>query len=95
MYHRKSLPKSNHPEYSPVPEDQRTLLWQSIALVRMANALANGRMHQLQTSHADGELVLRVIYSSGLELAEWAFKRRLKLWKEVMPIPVQLKARNE
>lgn len=92
-YHRKSLPKETHVEYTSLPGEARINVSKMAALLRVADALDRGhqgKIRALQTSVEGDRVVLRVKGPDDVALERWAMTRKADMFGEIFGYAVRL-----
>ena len=92
-YHRRSEPKTSHPEYEALSKDDRKAVRKLAALLRVADALDREHIERVASLEAewtgDG-LVLELETRGSLTLEEWALRRKGKMFESVFGRPIRL-----
>ena len=92
-YHRRSMPKTTHVEYTAMPRDQRMTVNKLAAILRVADALDKGhwqQVHAFQAEQHRQELVLYVQGAGDLGLERLALRTKSDLFEDVFGLKVRL-----
>lgn len=95
-YHRRSTPKTTHPEYTSLPRNDRVTVCKLAAILRVANALdgpRSGRPMQLDITFAEDRFVVSAATDGDLSLLERRVRERGELFVSVFGKEVTLRAR--
>jgi exopolyphosphatase/guanosine-5'-triphosphate,3'-diphosphate pyrophosphatase len=98
-YHRRSVPKPSHMEYMALPRKTRVVINKLAALLRMADALCRGHLHQaseLRFERKDDDLIIYVpahvahAASADLLLEQRAIAIKGDLFEDIYAVKVRL-----
>ena len=96
-YHRRSMPRSQHLEYTSLPSDERVRVCKLAALLRVVDGLDRrhqGRIRTLRATIEDNALVLNVEGPDDLTLEQWGLRRKADLFESVFGLRVILVAQS-
>jgi exopolyphosphatase / guanosine-5'-triphosphate,3'-diphosphate pyrophosphatase len=92
-YHRSSPPKAKHPYFTALAEEDRAVVRQLAALLRVADALDRdhaGRVRNVKCEVGEGAVRLTLAGASEEEAARWRVEERGDLFAEVYGRPLEL-----
>lgn len=92
-YHRRSSPKTAHAEYMALPRPARVTVSKLAALLRVADAVARGRvrrMDQVRLQRKADELILYVPASGDLILEQRALASKADLFEDIFGMKIRL-----
>lgn len=92
-YHRRSGPKSSHPEYMSLPRESRVLVNKLAAILRVADALSRGHVHapcNLRFERQGDDLIVCVPDVSDLHLEQRAVHAKADLFEDIYGMKVRL-----
>lgn len=92
-YHRRSGPKPTHLEFMSLPREQRIVVSKLAAILRVADALDQGRLQQIRDvefEHTPGELVIYAAGVPDLSLERRALEVKADLFEDVYGLRVRL-----
>jgi exopolyphosphatase/guanosine-5'-triphosphate,3'-diphosphate pyrophosphatase len=94
-YHRKALPASTHLNIRPLNAEERRALQRLVPLLRVADSLDTShdqRVKSLECQVRDGQVILQIVSSSGVDLEGWAAERAGEVFRDVYGVPVEIRA---
>lgn len=92
-YHRKSSPGTDDPTMRPLPNKDRLIAIQLIALLRLADAMDvshTGRVRDLSVKEKKNNLFLKLIGDGDLMLEKWALTKRKELFTEAFGLKLEI-----
>jgi exopolyphosphatase/guanosine-5'-triphosphate,3'-diphosphate pyrophosphatase len=92
-YHRRSTPKSTHPEYMQLAREQRMVVSKLAALLRVADALDRGHWQQVcrfRVERRDQDFVVCVKGAGDLTLERRALVDKGDLFEDIFGLRVRL-----
>ncbi len=92
-YHRRSVPRSTHPEYMALSRNQRMRINKLAAILRVADALDKGHrqeVREFQVEKDDQEFVLYVEGVTDLRLERRALEEKGNLFEDIYGMKVRL-----
>jgi len=92
-YHRRSLPKTAHLEYTSLAPEDRVLVSKMAALVRLADALDRAHVSKvrgLTVAISDERVLLHATGPEDLTLEGWAVQRKADMFREMFGVDVVL-----
>lgn len=92
-YHRRSVPKSTHPEYMSLPREDRMVIDKLAAILRAADALDKGNwkfVQHFQLERQDQDLVMHVRGGVDLTLERRALALKSDLFTDIFGLKVRL-----
>ena len=92
-YHRRSIPKTSHLEYTALPRDQRMVVDKLAAILRVADAVDKGHWQQLREFHVEQDRQEMVLYVKGagdLALERMALRLKSDLFEDVYGLKVRI-----
>jgi exopolyphosphatase/guanosine-5'-triphosphate,3'-diphosphate pyrophosphatase len=92
-YHRRSGPKSSHPEYMSLPRESRVLVNKLAAILRVADALSRGHVHapvNLRFERQGDDLIICVPDASDLLLEQRAVHAKADLFEDIFGLKIRL-----
>ena len=92
-YHRRSVPKSSHLEYTALPREDRMIIDKLAAILRVADALDKGhwrQVHNFEVERQEQDLVIHVKNASDLTLERRALAVKNDLFLDIFGIRVRL-----
>ncbi len=95
-YHRKSLPKKSHDDYTLLDAGDRDLVWKLASLLRIADGLDRGHygnVAALKTITRRDGVSIRIFTQSDPELELWAGSHKTDMFELTFDRPVTLSAR--
>jgi len=96
-YHRRSEPKSRHPEYRALGPGDQDVIRKLAALLRVADALDREHVERVVSLDArvePGEVVLEIETRGSLTLEAWALRSKGRMFATVYDRPVRVDARS-
>ncbi len=91
-YHRRSGPKSSHPEYMALPRDRRMIVNKLAALLRVADALDRGHEERVKdfTAEVAGQELIVTVPAAEMILEQRALERKADLFEEAYGLKVRI-----
>jgi exopolyphosphatase/guanosine-5'-triphosphate,3'-diphosphate pyrophosphatase len=92
-YHRRSEPKSSHPDYMALPRTQRMVVNKLAAILRVADALDRGHMQQVRefvTERQGGDLVIYVRGATDLTLERRSIADKCGMFEDIFGMRVRV-----
>ena len=92
-YHRKNIPRSHHPDFARLSEDDQKRTTALAALLRVANALDRSHLQKIDTIKVEAgkkEIAIHLQGTGDLLLERWAVSRRRALISKVFDRPVNI-----
>ncbi|MFH1528189.1 MAG: Ppx/GppA phosphatase family protein [Bacteroidota bacterium] len=94
-YHRKSHPKSRHPEFEILPKNPKETVRKLASILRISDAFDRThsfRITDIKIELNENEVILQPIFQGDVpEIEIWSFERRRELFEEVFNRKVVLK----
>jgi exopolyphosphatase/guanosine-5'-triphosphate,3'-diphosphate pyrophosphatase len=84
-YHRRTVPKSRHVEYTSLSRSDRVRLYKLAAILRVADALDRshlGKVKEIQVQIEERRILLSARGASELSLEQWAMDRKADMFEE-------------
>jgi exopolyphosphatase/guanosine-5'-triphosphate,3'-diphosphate pyrophosphatase len=92
-YHRRSVPRSSHPNYMALPREQRVVVNKLAGMLRVADALIRGnirREHEIRFHRRGDDLVVNLPGGSDLLLEEHSLSAKGDLFEEIFGLKIKL-----
>jgi exopolyphosphatase/guanosine-5'-triphosphate,3'-diphosphate pyrophosphatase len=92
-YHRRAEPRTGHPEFDALPENEQEVVRKLSALLRIADALDREHTSRVQslTAHDQGEGVSLHLTTRGTPvLEEWALRKKGRMFETVFGKPLKV-----
>ena len=92
-YHRKSLPKPSHMEYTLLPRENRIIIMKLASILRVADALDKGhrqRVTDFKVEKREQELVIRSSHHGDLSIERYGLAQKADMMEEVFGFRVVL-----
>ena len=92
-YHRRSPPRSTHPEYMALTREDRLVVGQLAAILRVGDALARGTRHRLRKIDCRREpdrFVVGIPGGGDIAMEQFALRQKGGLFEDVYGIPAVL-----
>jgi exopolyphosphatase / guanosine-5'-triphosphate,3'-diphosphate pyrophosphatase len=93
-YHRRASPKPTHPGYDTLSREERVLVRQLAAILRVADALdrsRSGRVGDFQCEIQEGRFVITVPQATDLSVEQLALKQKGPLFEDIFGMQVVLR----
>jgi exopolyphosphatase/guanosine-5'-triphosphate,3'-diphosphate pyrophosphatase len=92
-YHRRSLPKTSHLEYTSLAPDARVTVSKLAAFLRLADALDRAhvsKIRSLRVTFGEDRILLNAVGPEDLTLESWAVEHKADMFREVLGVDVVL-----
>jgi exopolyphosphatase/guanosine-5'-triphosphate,3'-diphosphate pyrophosphatase len=92
-YHRRSVPRSSHPNYMALPRELRVVVNKLAGILRVADALIRGnlrRAHEIRFQRRGDDLIVTLPSGSDLLLEEHALSAKGDLFEEIFGLKIRL-----
>ncbi len=92
-YHRRSGPKSSHPEYMSLPRESRVLVNKLAAILRVADALSRGHVHapcNLRFERQGDDLIICIPDAKEILLEQRAVHAKADLFEDIYGMKIRL-----
>lgn len=97
LYHSRITPSLDHENYSRLETRERVLVSKLCSILRLADSLNrshNSKFDDIDVKLSDDELIITIKTYKNIELEEWSFYKKSKLFEEVFGIKAIIKKKK-